>query len=137
MRLVLDTNVLISAIFWGGKPRIVLELATIKHTLCFTKETIGELQEVLGYTKFEPHIRKLSFSIEEFLKSLFENAVIVSDFPQLSVIQEDPSDNKFLACALAAHASFIISGDAHLLRLKHFQKILILSPHEFLKRLKD
>ena len=49
------------------------------------------------------------------------------------VIKEDRPDNKFLACAIAAQASFIISGDKHLLKLKEFQGIPIVSPREFLK----
>lgn len=135
MRLVLDTNVIVSAIFWGGKPGKVFEIAQSQHKLCFTPETLRELQAVLAYQKFEREIQKLHFSVQEFIQRLAESAIVIPNPPELSIIQDDPSDNKFLACALACQASFIISGDQHLLKLKKFHYIEILSPSAFLRKL--
>lgn len=138
MRVILDTNVIISALLWGGKPDQLLKKVQSTHTLCFSPETLKELREVLNYQKFRPHILKLDFTIEEAFERLTENALIVSGTTEyrVSIVKEDPSDNKFLACALAAQASFIVSGDKHLLRLKEFWGIPIITPHEFLGKRK-
>lgn len=137
MRLVLDTNVIVSALFWGGIPRNVLEEAQQLHTLCFNEETLIELRAVLTHTKFEKDVLGLSFTIEEFLQRLTEHAIIVNTVsPFLNVIKDDPSDDKFLACARAARADFIVSGDKHLLALKTLRGIPILTPRQSLARTK-
>lgn len=133
MRLVLDTNIIISALFWGGTPRKVLEYAKIQGTLCFTDETFRELEIVLGYSKFRPFLQEVPISIPRFLDQLTVHAIMLTNVPPITFIKEDPSDNKFLACALATSAEYIISGDAHLLTLKSFQGIPILTPRGFLK----
>lgn len=133
MRVVLDTNVIISGLFWRGFPGEILEKCLKEHTLCFSTETISELKKALSYPKFIPYFQKLTFTTGEFLNRLTKNALIVSKIENLSIIKEDPSDNKFLACAISCQASFIISGDKHLLNLKQFQKIPIVSPKQFLK----
>ena len=133
MKIVLDTNVIISGLFWHGFPGEVLEKCLKEHTLCFSVETFNELEETLSYPKLIFHLQKLTFTIEEFLNRLIKNALVVSKIEKVSVIKEDPSDNKFLACALSSQASFIISGDKHLLNLKEFQEIPIVKPKEFLK----
>ncbi|MBU2545347.1 putative toxin-antitoxin system toxin component, PIN family [Patescibacteria group bacterium] len=134
MLFVLDTNVIVSALFWGGNPREVLEKIYLKHTICFSEETLNELKEVLKYPQFSSHIENLSFSIEEFINTLTKKAYIISNPPELSIIKEDKSDNKFLACALACQAFFIISGDKHLIKVKKFKNISIITPQEFLKK---
>lgn len=134
MKVVLDTNVIISGLFWNKVPGEVLEICRKRHTLCFTNKTLKELYETLSYSKFKPHILKLPFEIEEFLSHLTEKSLIISGpFPKISVIREDPADDKFLACAVSCQASFIVAGDKHLLKLKEFQGISIVSPREFLR----
>jgi len=134
MKIVLDTNVIISGLFWNGLPGKVLEKALKEHTLCFTSETLTELKTTLLYPKFASHFQKLDFTIDEFLTQITENALVVSEpLQKISVIKEDPSDNKFLACAISCQASFIVSGDNHLLKLKNFKNIPIVQPKEFLK----
>lgn len=138
MRVVLDTNVIISGLFWKGIPGKVLEKCQKEHTLCFTKETFSELKATIYYPKFLPHLQRLTFPIESFLARLAEKALIISKPPQeVFVIKEHPPDNKFLTCAISCQVSFIVSGDQHLLRLKEFQGIPILSPKEFLKIIKN
>ena len=133
MKIVLDTNVIISGLLWKGLPGDVLEKCLKEHTLCFSIETLNEIRKALSYPKFIPNIQRLSFNTEEFLNRLTKNALIVSGTEKISVIKDDPSDNKFLACAISCQVNFIISGDQHLLKLKEFHKIPILQPKEFLK----
>lgn len=138
MRVVLNTNVIISGLFWKGIPGEVLEKCLKEHTLCFTEETLSEIEVTLSYPKFIPHLQKLTFPIENFLTRLTEKALIISKPVQkISVIEEHPPDNKFLACAISCQASFIVSGDEHLLKLKEFQGIPIVTPRKFLKIIKS
>lgn len=106
-------------------------------TPCFNPETVAELLCVADY----PHIQKQSWRIGIDLKSVFarvvEAGVVVEDVKISETIPDDPSDEKFLACALAARANFIISGDKHLFRLGMFRDIPILSPKKFLTILKE
>lgn len=137
MKVVLDTNVLISALLWKGKLAPLYCLINKKKiALCFSGFTRKEFKKVLHY----PHILKQAkqgrLSVEEIYEKLISNSIQVSPKRVPNVIKEDPPDNQFLACALAARASFIVSGDEHLLKLKGFQGIPILTPREFLDRFK-
>lgn len=135
MNLVLDTNVLISAFIWGGTPRQVLEYAYRNHTLCFTDETLRELKTVLEYPHLKSELGKTGYTINEIVNTLTEKAIIKQTVPwHKIVIQEDPSDDLFLDCALTYRASHIISGDRHLLKLEKYQNVLIVTPKQFLKR---
>ena len=136
MRVVIDTNVFVSGLFFDGKPRTLLNLISErKITPCFIPSTFLELKIVLLHKKFQPQRELLSFSIEEFLRKIKEYSLF---FPEPSkvphIIKEDKADNYFLACTLLAGAPFIISGDKHLLKLKEFQRVSIFTPQEFLKK---
>ena len=138
MRVILDTNIFVSGIFFGGKPRKILNLIEEKTiTPCFTTKTISELEAILNHEKFAPQRKLLPFTIGDFLTKLKTYSLI---FPQPSkipnIIKVDPADNHLLACALISGASFIVTGDKHLLSLKEFQGIFILPPKEFLKKMK-
>ena len=138
MRVVLDANIFISGIFFGGKLRKILDLIEEKKiTPCFTVTTLKELEYILSHEKFTQQRKLLSFAIADFLARLKDYSLI---FPQPAsipkIVKEDLADNYLLACALMAQASFIISGDKHLLKLRKFHNIPILSPKEFLKKVK-
>lgn len=134
MKIVIDTNIIVSAIFWGGIPRSVLEIAQKKHTLCFSNSTLDELRTILNYSKFAPYISQLSFSTNEFIERLTEHALISSaNWKKKDIIKEDPADDKFLICALVCQAGCIISGDKHLLKLKKFNNIPIIRPKQFIE----
>lgn len=138
MRVVLDTNVIISGVFFGGAPGTVLQLASRNIiTPCFTPSTWQELEEALGYDKFFEQWERLPFSIDELLNALKSNSLIFSEPDgRINVVAADPDDNKFLACALAAAAALVVSGDRHLLALKELQGIPILAPSQFLALIK-
>lgn len=131
-RVILDTNVLVSALGWGGVPFQVLDtVLSGDFQLLTSPALLQELQRVLGYSKF-PFSRDDS---SRFLLSITEAAELVLPEIHLSVIADDPDDDRVLECAVAGAADFMVSGDPHLKALKSFQEIPILSPAEFLARL--
>lgn len=138
IKVVLDTNVFISALLWYGRTAEILDLAHKgRITICVSGEIIQEFEKVLFYPKFAERFLLMNKTPTEIINELTE---VVEYYPgdlfEISLIKEDPSDNKFLACALAANVAFIISGDQHLLRLKKFKNIPILTPNQFLEMVK-
>lgn len=136
IKVVLDTNVFISALLWHGETSNIFKLAEEEEILiCISKEIIDEFQKTLTYQKFQSRFALLGKTSDEIINELLEIGKYYST-EQFFVekIIDDPSDNKFLSCALAADAFFIISGDRHLLNLKKFYDINILSVQEFLQR---
>lgn len=128
--IVIDTNILISAVGWQGNERRVLEKCLLgKCKLIMSNEIIDELTEVLKRPKFNfiPSIKKA-----ELLKYVVQISKIVNIKERLEIIKEDPADNKILETAIAGEADYIISGDRHLLNIKKFRSILILKAKDFL-----
>jgi uncharacterized protein len=135
MRLVFDTNIIISAAFWGGNARQALEIAQSDHVLCFTDDTLAELERVLRYPKFAERLKNFDFTITEFIERLTERALIMPVSAKvIDIIKADPDDNKFLSCARDAQADVIVSGDKHLLELKTFEDIKIITAQELIQR---
>ena len=129
-RIVLDTNVLISALLFGGKPRRVLDLVISGSADCTLSTVIlDELKDVLQRPKFGFSANVCFHIIEE----LHGACDIISPSVSVDIIRSDPDDNRILECAAEAHAHFIVSGDPHLLDLGKFEKIRILSPADYLK----
>jgi uncharacterized protein len=129
-RVVLDTNVLISSIFWEkGKSHAIVERAIRRDILNFTSQPLLiELSEKLR-GKFEQPKGMADRHIA--FVSAFSQIVI----PTISfdIVKDDPKDNMVVECAAAARAQFIVTGDNHLLKLKSYQGIRILNPKEFLE----
>lgn len=138
IRVVLDTNVLISAILSpkGLAARIIRYERHHMIELAFSPETGQELFRVLRSSKIECLLRKRDVStsmVESFLESLIAASVMTAGAVQIDAVREDPCDNMFLACALEAEADFIVSDDNHLNRLKSFQGIQIVDSVVFVK----
>lgn len=132
-RVVLDTNVIISSL-WGGKPGEVVDSWKDGRILLLVSFTI--LREYLAVcARFGLTDAQLKERGLLFLESPF--SALVHPHSSIDVITEDPPDNRFLECAVDGSADFIVSGDQHLLRLKTFREIQILSPADFLKRLSE
>lgn len=123
--LVLDTNVLISAVLFGGTPEIIVNLCRSGETQLVTSDAIlVELSGVLR-KKFGMESRQVVAVVEE-LRSL---ALVVVPATTVNAIEEDPDDNRVLECAVEARADFIVSGDTrHLLALGGYEGIEIVSP---------
>ena len=128
-KVVIDNNVLVSAFGWHGKPEEVARLATTGRIENFTSmEMLSELARVVGYPKL--HFPE---SLQaEIIETVFTSSSLVNMTEPLKVVHADPADNCVLECAVAACADFIISGDKHLLDLKKFRNIEIVSPEDFL-----
>jgi putative PIN family toxin of toxin-antitoxin system len=128
MRVVLDTNVIVSAVIAGGTPLAVLLLAVRGEvTLITSPFLLGDLRRVLC-TKFSAETART----DAFIARLKERAHIVHPKDTVSILDDDP-DNRVLECALAGEASIIVTGDYDLLRLNEFRRIRILKPAEFLE----
>ena len=129
-KVVLDTNVLISAIVFGGKPRDVFNrIIKGQIRLAISKDILDEMEGVLSGKKFqypEQVIRSIRNALEDF-------AEFVTPQKAVKKIKDDPDDNRILECALESGAQLIISGDHHLLELKQYRNIKILSPSDFLR----
>ncbi len=131
-QVVLDTNVLISAIVFGGKPREVLQAVLSGQVrLILSDILIEELIGVLEGPKFR-YPREATRIIEERLRDL---AKIVTPHLTIDRIVSDPDDNRVLECAVAGEADLIISGDSDLVTVGEFRGIPIWTPADFLKRL--
>ena len=129
-RIVLDTNVLISAFLFGGKPQRVLDLVISGLVDCTLSTVIlDELKDVLQRPKF-------GFSAEvcfHIIEELHGACDIISPSVSVDLIRSDPDDNRILECAKESQADFIVSGDPHLLDLGKFERIRILTPADYLK----
>lgn len=131
MKIVADTNVLISAFGWNGpEHELIARCLRTEITLCFSAQTLEEFKVVSLRKKF-------GFSqdeIDEFIDALLEASQMVFPEEQINEIKDDPKDNKFLECAAEAKAQFIVSGDRHLLKLGQFRRTKILSAKQFLSK---
>lgn len=137
MRVATDTNVLISAIFWKNRLLPFFKLINERQiTLVFSLQTIDELYRVIAYERIFKKIKEQSIDPFSIIDTLVSSSVIVRPRHTPSVISDDPTDNAFLACAAEVLADFIISGDKHLLRLKSYKGIPILTPQQFLGQIK-
>jgi len=128
-KIVLDTNILISAFGWKGKQRLIFDkILNREFELIISKKQLRELYRVLSYPKF-------NFKEEQklrFMGIIYSIATIVNTFGNIKFIQEDPSDNIILESAVITKADFLISGDEHLLKIKEFNKTKILTASKFL-----
>jgi uncharacterized protein len=133
IRTVIDTNVIVSAILFGGIPGELISLWKSGHIQPLaSKDIIDEYIKVLTYPKFDLSEKEINYILYNEILPYFEIVTLKSG---QSIIQVDPSDDKFLHCAKAGKASVIISGDRHLLSLKSYGKIRILTPSQFLEKL--
>jgi uncharacterized protein len=128
MRLVVDTNTIISALFWMGAPAQLLALVREqKHEFFSSQPLLTELAEVLNRDKFRPHINKAGQTSTSLVDQWISEVSVV-DFNALrNPISRDRDDDVVLACAKTAKANAIISGDKDLLVLQQFEGIPILT----------
>jgi len=132
MKVVLDTNILISAIVFGGKPRQIFEAAIKgKIQLVLTEEIIEEMRRILEGKKFQ-YPKEITDLIIHELEALAE---IVKPKERITVIEKDPEDNRVLECAQESQADFIVSGDTHLLEIQDYKRTKIVTPEKFLDAL--
>ena len=128
MRIVLDTNVLISGVFFGGTPGRILEAWRDGRVVpVLTPEIIEEYRRV-GETLAA---RYGDMGLKPILDLLLSEGVFLVDQPLPGPVSRDPDDDKFLAAAVASGAPVVVSGDTDLLVLERFQDVRVLSPRDF------
>ena len=137
MNIVVDTNVLVSAVLWKGPPFQALKIILEKHSLVQSQSTISEFEKVIRREKFRKILQKRGGTPE----TLIETLILESKFYSISrrsaakakrIKIEDKEDTIFLELALEAEAPIIVSGDKHLLDLREAGRIKIVSAREFI-----
>ena len=127
MRIVIDTNVLISEVFFGGYPGRILSAAVRRQiTACATAEIINEYEETVQ----EMISRRQGRLNGTILTPLINSMEMIDPVTQVKLCR-DPDDDKFLGCAKDSHALYIVSGDKDLLVLSNFEGIRIITAKEF------
>jgi uncharacterized protein len=129
IRVVLDTNVFVSS-FFGGNPRKIIELwKSGDIVLCLSRPIVDEYIAVL---------RRLGLRNENELGELLDlfaqgfHVVFTAETPKLPVVEKDPDDDKFIECAVALKAEWVITGDKALAAVQDYMSIKIVSPKDFL-----
>lgn len=135
MKVILDTNVVVSAIFFGGVPGRILDAwkggrftLVVSPDIC---EEYRRVAELLGprFPGFD-----LDLDLEPLLALILVRGTMVEDSPLPEPVSSDPDDEKFLACALSSKTSLIVSGDRHLLDVSGYRDIEVLEPRSFVDR---
>jgi len=131
MRVVLDTNIFVSMLMGGPLRKINHAWRTGKFTLIVSDEIVSEYLEVLQRPKLHLSLRAISIAIGRIQRK----AEFVLPLQSVTAVEDDPSDNKFLEALLAGKADYLVSGDKHLLDLKTFRGIPIITARQFINRL--
>ena len=135
IKVVLDANQYVSLLLkHPSNPGRIFELAEEgRVTLFLSPLILEELKRVLSYPKLKSLHRRSPREIRRFLARLERVALTTPGALKVAVVQEDPSDDIYLACALEGQVDYIVSGDKHLLKLGKFQGIPIVKPASFLR----
>jgi putative PIN family toxin of toxin-antitoxin system len=136
VRAVADTNVLLSGLFWRGRPHALLEQVRAGTlTLISSPALLAELAEVMNRPKFQAILVRSNTDSEQTLGELRRLAETIDPPPLPAPVSRDPSDDAVLALAAASQADLIITGDADLLTLGSHAGIPIIDPAEALTRI--
>ena len=130
-RVVLDTNIFVSMALGGQVGKINDEWRAGKFILVVSEDIVSEYLDVLQ----RPKLHLKSRTIATIINRIYRKAEFVTPKEQVGAIQVDPTDNKFIEAAIVEKADYIVSGDKHLLELKNFRSIPIITAHEFLDQL--
>lgn len=135
MRVVLDTNVLLSGLMYPGSTpgRVVHAWREARFELVMTVEQLSEIGRVLSYPRIRKILRWDRATIEGFLKQLYLRTRLVDISGTAASVPADPGDNFVLATLIASQAECLVTGDADLLALR--DRYPILTPAEFAQRL--
>lgn len=133
--VVVDTNVFVSALLFGGAPGKLISLwKSGKIRPHLTSEILTELLRVLAYPKFKLTENEIQYLLYE---EILPFCTVVKPKSGSLTIKDDPSDDMFLRCSERAKAKALISGDHHLLSLRSHRDTLVLSPSQFLKKFNE
>ena len=129
MKVVFDTNIFISGIFWkGSSNKVITHWKEGKFTLVASLEAVSEIIKVLKDFK----IRLSDEMIKGRVDLIVGNSITVEPKEKIAIVKDDPKDNIFIETAVAGNADYIISQDSHLLKLKEFRGIKIITPEDLI-----
>lgn len=137
LKLVLDTNTLVSAFFWeGNEAELFRKIEQGKAKSYITSEILKEVEEVIKRPKFDQVMKNASLTPDQIMQKIVSLSQLVIA-PKLNIkMCRDEKDNKFLECAESAKANYIVSGDEDLLSLKEYKEIPIIRTLRILQLLK-
>ncbi len=138
LKAVIDTNLFISGLFAKDSLSAQLQDLWINQDfdLVTSIEIIKEISRVLNYPHIKKRFKPTEENIRRFYRLIFRKAIISKDIYQTDKIADDPTYNKFLACALEKKADYIVSRDSHLRNLKHYHGIQIVDATTFIGKVK-
>ena len=129
---VIDTNVLVSGLLWRGTPYQLLKWAEEKRLTIYTSlDILAEVYRVLHYAKFQKYIDNQHVSSDELFTQVAALCTIIQVDKTVENICPDRDDEKFISCALSANVQVLISGDNHLLDLKQYQTLRIITAQKY------
>lgn len=134
MIVVLDTNVIISALLSPAGPpsAIINRWEDDQFEVVTSPPLLAELERALQYPRVKKYLKRSQDEVAAFVKRLKRVATIVEPRFTLQIIEDDPADNRVLECAVVGGASYIVTGNDHLLKVKMYREIVILKPAGFL-----
>jgi uncharacterized protein len=134
LKVVLDTNQFISGTISKHGPSASILNAWREHAymLIICKAILDELERTLRYPRIIEEYGLGLGEVKKIVSFLEREALVIQKIPEVNIVKDDPDDNKIIACALAAEADYIISGDKHLLKIKQHERIPIIGAKEFL-----
>ena len=139
IKLVLDTNVFVSGFLWEGKEAELIRKIEKKEAGNFiTPEIMSEIEKVITQDKFKGLLTKAGLTSDEILQKITSLSHIVIG-PKLkeNVVKVDPTDDKFIECAINSNAQYIVSRDRDLLNLNEYRNIKIITTYQTLKLLNN
>jgi uncharacterized protein len=135
VRIVLDTNVVASAILWGGTPSLLLQAARERKVELFTSAALlAELTDIFGRSKFDNKIASSGLTIDQLVDRYAALAALVRPMPTLR-IAPDPDDDVVIGTALAAKADLVVTGDKPLLSVVEYEGVRIVGVSEALQNI--
>jgi len=138
LKAVLDTNVWVSAMIWGGLPAEVISAAENKRIGIITSEAIiEEINQTLAYPRLRRVYEDAGVNRQELIEAVLRIGRLVEVKTKVNVVHEDVADNKFLECTFDGKADFLVTGDEHLLRIGQYKATRIESVRQFLRILKE
>jgi putative PIN family toxin of toxin-antitoxin system len=136
MRVVADTNILVSGLLWRGNPRLVLEAARDGLISLHTSGVLlDELEDVLIREKFAVRLLAAGVRAHELVLGYGALAKVIEPGRIASVVYADPDDDAVIACAISSQSEIIVSGDTHLLTLKQYRNIHIVTAAELISKI--
>jgi len=133
IKLVLDTNVFVSGFLWEGNEAELIRKIERKDAMNFiSPEILSEIEDVISRDKFKGLLAKHNLAADEIVEKIISlSHIVIGRKLEENIVKSDPEDNKILACAVSCDADYIVTGDKHLLELKKYENVKIVTAKEF------